>query len=411
MPEQVPFKKTHLNKNCHFNIMKHTSIPAYWILPLLLLGVYLPAGITAADKTEEKNNPSFQITAEAVANLRLEYGQVESRPVSASTPVTGTIQLDASRVYDVVPRISGIVAKDHRSLGDVVKTGDALLDLESQELASALIRYFEAENEMEHATESYSREKTLVEKKVSSSELLLTAEHDFRISRINHTASLQLLKLLHYPEAELHRLLNQMDHANLTGFKLTSPADGIIIKKEVRLGSDVKPDQVLFTIADLSRLWVDIQVPIRAASSLGSGAMVGLSTAIDQRSASAKVIYVAPVADDITRTILVRAVLENKDKSWRPGTAVTVQLRDSGDPSLRPSSSSLAVPSGAVFDIEGAKAVFIKVSQDSFRLAPVKIGVNDGKHVRILAGLKIGDTVVTKNVVQLKGHYLMQGEQ
>lgn len=378
---------------------------------ILFISPLLSASLFAADKEPEKNNPVTQISADALFNLRLEYSQVESRSVSASTPVTGTIQFDSTRVYDVVPRISGIVAKDHRALGDVVKTGDSLLQLESQELASALIKYFEAEHEMEHSTESYAREKSLVEKKVSSPELLLNAEHEYRIAQINHTASLQLLKLLHFPEAELHRLLVQINHADLTGFELTSPADGIIIKKEVRLGSDVKPDQVLYTVADLSRLWVDIQVPIREASALRVGATVDLSTAIEQRLATAKVIYVAPIADDMTRTILVRAVLDNKDKSWRPGTAVTVQLRDSGEASAQSDSAPLAVPSGAVFDIEGNKAVFVKVSKDSFRLTPVRIGANDGKFIRILSGLKTGDTVVTKNVVQLKGHYLMQGDE
>lgn len=398
-----------MTMNPHLKIMNFLPRFPKQIFPWLLCGLFPTTWLFATDEAPGQNGSAIQIPPQAMANLQLEFGQVESRPVSASTPVTGTIQLDSTRVYDVVPRISGIVAKDYHSLGDRMKTGEPLLQLESKELAAALIEYFESEHEMEHATESYSREKSLVEKKASSSELLLTAEHDYSIARINHTASLQLLKLLHFPEAELHRLLEQIDHADLTQYDLPSPADGIIIKKDVRLGSDVKPDQVLYTVADLSQLWVDIQVPIREAGSLRIGATVDLSTAIDQRSASAKVIYIAPMADDLTRTVLARASLDNQDGAWRPGTPVTIQLRDSADPLDGKDSPPLAVPSGAVFDIESGKAVFVKVSDDSFRMTPVKIGANDGKFIRVISGLKTGDTVVTQNVVQLKAHFMMQG--
>ncbi len=377
----------------------------------LLLCFLLPvSGGFSADRTQQQNGPTIQVSPQALENLRLEFGQAAPRPVSASTPVTGTIQLDATRVHDVVPRISGIVAQDYHALGDRMKTGEPLLLLESKELAASLIEYFESEHKLEHATKSYSREKSLVEKKVSSSELLLKAEHEYRIARINHTASLQLLKLLHFPEAELHRLLEQIDHADLTRYDLPSPADGVIIHKEVRLGSEVKPDQVLYTVADLSQLWVDIQVPIREAGTLRVGASVDLSTAIEQRSATAKIIYIAPVADNLTRTILARAVLDNKDGSWRPGTPVTIQLRNPGGSPDGGDSPPLAVPSGAVFDMENGKAVFVKVSQHSFRLVPVDIGADDGSFIGILSGLKAGDTVVTRNVVQLKAQLMMQGE-
>ncbi|MCF6312269.1 MAG: efflux RND transporter periplasmic adaptor subunit [Verrucomicrobiales bacterium] len=362
--------------------------------------------VTTGIHAEEQKN--LQLDEPSLSNLHLEYGKVITRRVSASTPVTGAIQLDTTRVHDVVPRISGIISKDYRALGDVVKTGDPLVQLESQQYALALIKYFEAEHEMEHSVKSYSREKSLVEKKVSSPELLLKAEHDYRIAQITHTASLQLLKLLHLPESELHRLLNQVDHADLTKHLITAPADGVIIKKEVRLGSDVKPDQMLLTIADLSQLWVDIKVPIREAGSLKLGSLVKISTAIDQRSATAKVIYVAAVADALTRTILVRAVLNNKKGAWRPGTAVSVQINDS---LAKQSGSSLAVPQNAVFDIEGSKAVFVKEGKGKFRLTAIRAGANDGEFTQILSGLTADQSVVTRNVVQLKAHFMMLGEE
>ncbi len=395
------------NTNFYFYIMKHLNKAFSFLIYILIFSPAFTARVQAAEEVKEKKESIIQINGESLVNLNLEFGKVINRPVSAATPVSGAIQLDATRVYDVVPRISGIVSKDYQALGDVIKAGDSLLQIESQEYALALIKYFEAEHEMEHATKSYSREQSLVEKKVSSSELLLKAEHDYRIAQINHTASLQILKLLHLPESELHRLLNQVDHADLTKYEISSPADGVIIKKEVRLGSDVKPDQMLFTIADLSHLWVDIKVPIREAGSVKVGSNVDLSTAIDQRSATAKVIYVAPIADDVTRTILVRAELDNIKGTWRPGTAVSVQLRDSSSDN----SSALAVPLNAVFDIEGAKAVFVQKAKDKFQLVTVKTGASDGEFVRILSGLKKDDTVVSRNVVQLKAQFMMQGDE
>ena len=97
--------------------MNHSPISHPRNFIILIIYPLLSIGLFAADKESEKNNQVVQIPAESVSNLRLEYSQVESRPVAASTPVTGTIQYDSTKVYDVVPRISGIVAKDHRSLG------------------------------------------------------------------------------------------------------------------------------------------------------------------------------------------------------------------------------------------------------------------------------------------------------
>ncbi|MFK5923514.1 MAG: efflux RND transporter periplasmic adaptor subunit [Verrucomicrobiota bacterium] len=387
--------------------MKHLNKSFSFLIYVLIFSPAFSARVHAAEEVKAKKEAIIQISGESLVNLNLEFGKVINRPVSAATPVSGAIQLDATRVYDVVPRISGVVSKDYRALGDVMKAGDSLLQIESQEYALALIKYFEAEHEMEHSVESFTREQSLVEKKVSSPELLLQAQHDYRIAQINHTASLQILKLLHLPESELHRLLNQVDHADLTKYEISSPAGGVIIKKEVRLGSDVKPDQMLFTIADLSHLWVDIKVPIRAAGSVKVGSSVDLSTAIDQRSATAKVIYVAPIADDVTRTILVRAELDNIKGTWRPGTAVSVQVRDSSSDD----SSALAVARNAVFDIEGAKAVFVQKGKDKFQLITVKTGASDGEFIRILSGLKKGDTVVSRNVVQLKAQFMMQGDE
>jgi len=121
-----------------------------------------------------------------------------------------------------------------------------------------------------------------------------------------------------------------------------------------------------------------------------------------------KVIYVAPLADEATRTVLVRATLPNGDRAWRPGTPVTVSVITSSDGDA--DRAMLSVPSSALVDYDGGKAVFVRNGETTFQALPVEIGESDGRVTRIVSGLEAGQTVVSLNAAQLKGHLEMTNQ-
>lgn len=373
---------------------------------VLFSTLFLPDSIL---QTRAFAGEPFELSSEAIANLRLEFAKVEPRPLSPVIKATGTVRLDEKGVIDIVPRIAGIIDKDHQTLGAVVAKGDPLFSLESAELATNLTAYVDAEQAMTFAHTALDQEKQLLDRSLSSKETLQARELDFQKALAEHTRALQPLKLLHFDEATIHQFLANVGAGNYTSLEVTAPGAGEIIEKSIRLGDSVEPNETLYTIANLSELWVDFHVSLRDASALKSGQIVTVESSVTRGLQSdGKVIYVAPLADETTRTVLIRATLSNADRSWRPGTPVTVSVTTSsgGDPD----SALLSVPSSALIDYDGGKAVFIHSGEAAFRVASVVIGESDGLVTRIVSGLTTEDTVVSINAAQLKGHLEMTNQ-
>ncbi|HQW28175.1 MAG: efflux RND transporter periplasmic adaptor subunit [Verrucomicrobiales bacterium] len=372
--------------------------PAILVSALMLPSAILPTPSLAGEP--------FELSTEAVANLRLEYVKVEPSPLSRVIKATGTVRLDERHVIEIVPRIAGIIDKDHQPLGAVVAKGDPLFKLESAELATNLTTYVDAEQAMTFAHTALDQEKQLFERRLSSKETLQARELDFQKALAEHTRALQPLKLLHFDEGTIHQYLTNVGAGNYTSLEVTAPEAGEIIEKSIRLGASVEPDEKLYTIANLSELWLDFHVSLRDAAILESGQVVTVESSVARgQQSDGKVIYVAPLADEATRTVLVRATLPNADRAWRPGTPVTVSVTASSEKDA--DNTMLAVPSSALVDYDGGKAVFVRSGEAAFRVVSVEIGESDGLVTRIVSGLTAGDTVVIVNAAQLKGHLEM----
>lgn len=370
-----------------------------------MVGLFLTAAVILETLPAARGEDAFELAPEAIAKLQLAFEKVEPRPLHRIVPATGAVRLDETRVIDVVPRIAGLVAADHQSLGATVVKGDPLFTLESAGLSETITAYVDAEQAMAFANTALVQEKTLFDRNLSSKENLQARELEFQKAVASHTRALQPLKLLHFDEGSIHRYLADVTGGDYTTLKVTAPDAGEIIEKSLRRGASVEPSETVYTIADLSRLWVDFRVSLRDAVSVSKGQVVTVESSVSRGTAGdATIAYIAPVADEATRTVLVRANLENVERSWRPGTPVTVSfVAESGEPVL-------SVPISAIVDLGGGKAVFLREGETAFRAAIVEAGESDGKNTRILSGLEAGQTVVSSNAAQLKGHLEMTND-
>ncbi len=368
-------------------------------------GLFLPAALLTLTLSALTAQESFELPAEALSNLKLTFAKVEPRPVAKRIEATGGVHLDEGRVVEVVPRIAGLIAEDHQSLGSVVAKGDPLFTLQSADLAEWITAYVDAEQAMTFAHTALDQEKQLFDRNLSSKENLQTRELEFQKSVAAHARALQPLKLLDFNEGSIHQYLTNVGAGNYTSLKVTAPEAGEVIAKSVIRGASVEPADSLYTIADLTELWVDFHVSLRDASALVVGLPATVTSSVNPAlGGEGKIIYVAPLADDATRTVLVRAVLANPRREWRPGTPVTVAVEaGTGDPVL-------SVPASALVDLNGGKAVFVREGETTFRPVAVQVGEGDGKVAPLISGIEAGQTVVATNAAQLKGHLEMTKE-
>ncbi len=370
------------------------------ILKATLLAA-LTLGAHGAARAQEAENPAtlgvLHLEGARLENLELAYDKVAKRPIGSQVQAPGTVCLNEEHVMTVVPRIRGLVVKDYQKLGGQVAEGDPLFRMESSDLASALMEHADSEQNLRFARELLEQEQRLFDRNVSSAEQLNEKKRELRLAEVRHTASLQPLKMLHITEPEANRMLENLENADFTGRDIVAPVAGEVIAKNLKLGAEVEAEVDVYTLANLSTLWVDFYLPLGSAGQVKAGMSVRVLATVGAQEGQGEVIYVAPLAEEGSRTVLARAVLDNADGQWRPGTPVRVAITgDAGE-------AVLSVPAGAVLDLGENKAVWIREGESVFRAVPVELGRSDGANVEVLHGLSAGQTVVTRNAAQLKG--------
>ncbi len=211
------------------------------------------------------------------------------------------------------------------------------------------------------------------------------------------------LKVLGFNQTELEEINPVVQGEAVSHMPIFAPFDGTIISKDVVLAERVGPESQIFSVADLSSVWVtaDIyegQLPLLAKV---RGKTIQLQAdAWPGRTFEAEVFYTGDLVDPTSRTITLRAVAENQDAALKPGMFVHV-LFPTND-----TAESLQVPGEAVQDYEGRKFVFVHRGNGLFETCYVTVGRKTKDRVEIVKGLKEGDQIAVQGGFALKSKML-----
>ena len=182
---------------------------------------------------------------------------------------------------------------------------------------------------------------------------------------------------------------------SLHSFDLRSQLAGTVIAKDVTPGEFVSNDRELFQIADLSSVWVDLDVYRRDFGRLRIGQPVHIDADDGSPPVESTLAYLSPIGAVNTQTLLARTVLPNPDRSWRPGLFVTAEVEVGASP------VPVAVVVDALQRVRDRDVVFLAVG-DVFEAQPVELGRRDSTHAEILSGLAAGQRYVAAGSFILK---------
>lgn len=188
---------------------------------------------------------------------------------------------------------------------------------------------------------------------------------------------------------------------SLQTYAVVAPLNGVVIARNANPGEQAG-DKALFTVADLSTVWVELSVFPRDIAKVRVGQSVRVKSADTGLSADGKVVYVAPFGTSSNQTLSARVLLENAERTWPPGLYVTAEV------TLTSAPVPLAVSSDALQTLEDRTVVFVK-GDEGFEPRRLQLGRSDGEVAEVLAGLEPGDTYATKNSFILKAE-LGKGE-
>ena len=191
------------------------------------------------------------------------------------------------------------------------------------------------------------------------------------------------------------------NQSTLRRYPLRAPLAGRIVERKVDVGTAVGKEgdpADLYTVADLSTVWIELSVPTLDLAQVREGARVTVTpgrTGEAERRAEGRVIFVSPFLNPDTRSARVVVALPNPDLAWRPGTFVTAEVEIAQD------AVPVRIPKAAVQTIEGRSAVFVRTAE-GFEKRPVTLGRSDDEAYEVTAGLEPGAEIAVGNAFLLK---------
>lgn len=356
------------------------------------------------DAHSEKEN-HIKLSQEALKTINLKTSLVQLRPINSEIETTAVIEPDRTKIAHVSPRISGRVVDVKALLGDSVEKGQVLTELDSIELGQTKAEYLKSRANLEVARANYDRELRLYEKKITSEKDYLYAKAEFIRSEAALNKARETLRLLGLTDKKINSLKWRSKDQPASNFPLIAPFTGTVVEQHIVLGEFIKPEDKPYTIADLSHLWIQLDIYENDLKWVERGKSVDINVnAYPGERFQGKVTYISDILDESTRTAKARVEILNSDRKLKPGMFATAAIST-------PSSDNkevITVPGSAIQQIEGKSAVFVQEGEDGFQMRGVSVGQSSGDYVHVLDGLKPGDRVVTEGGFYLKSVLLKE---
>ena len=372
------------------------------LIPIGML--LLLTGGAACDRTDQPSTsnaaslPPSQDTVVTGAAALVETGIVDYTGTKQDLTLAGKIAYGEDRYSKISSPLQGRVVEVRAHLGDRVKAGDVLLIVDSPDIAQAYSEYVKEDSDLQYATRSYELAKDLYQDKALPLKDLKQAENELVKARAEFRRAKERLLSLRVPPEELTKPL---DKQKITSrFEMKSPLSGVVVERAVTPGQSVGGDasQVLFTVADLDMLQVVADVYERDLALVKEGQFAKVNVeAYPGVDFPATVAAIGDVVDPASRTIKLRAWVNNSDHKLKPEMFARLRIQIGEEARI------LAVPKEAVVEVDGKQYVYLVEGAGRYVKREVKAANFTPDQMRILEGLTPGQRIVTKGAVLIKG--------
>jgi cobalt-zinc-cadmium efflux system membrane fusion protein len=355
----------------------------------------LPSDATAKAQPEQVPERVVRLEEDLAKRAQIEVEPVTKRKLAPMLKLVGSVAFDADAVADVGGRIEGRITRMLVSVGDKVKEGQPLVEIEGNQLGEAIAELLSARANLIAAENQATRETELGAKQLSSAPVVERAKAAAKALNAEVRGAEQRLLAMGLTANELKSLESGNGPRRIT---LRAPIAGEVVQRYAVLGQVVDPTQPVLRIADLTRLWVELDVIERDLAHVAVGNSVEiLSETHPGVVFPGQVSYVDAMVDVSTRAAQVRIEVENPDRLLRPGQFVHARLTTQGE-----SREVVTIPRHAVLRVDGEPAVFLQVGKNAYVPRPIELGPAVGEFVEIVRGLAEGDQLVTAGGFVLK---------
>jgi membrane fusion protein, heavy metal efflux system len=336
----------------------------------------------AAD-THAEQADTIHLSAEMLRDVRLTTTVVAQRAGRQEVSVLGAVTADQDRYAEAAPPTSGQVVRILVDVDASVAPGTPLAQLRSTDLGRAHAALLTTEARRDLARQTLERKRSLAADRIVAPREVQEAEAAATAAEAEARAAATELNALGVGAPD-------RNSGDSSLFFIRAPIAGRVIARTAVLGRHADTDEALFTIANLDRVWVVVQVFERDAVAVATGSVAHVTlAALPGQEYDGRVTHIGRTVEPGSRTVPVRIALANPRGVFRPGMSASVRLETGGA-----TSTIIAVPAAALQRVGDRWLVFVVRNEHEYEMRPVGRGRDLGNEVEIVSGVRPGEPIV-----------------
>ncbi len=347
----------------------------------------------AAPAQASPADPSLvRIKPEMASHFKV--AEVQLSEVATVQEIAGRIDANEKLVTRIGAGVTGRITEVLAEVGDAVRPGQTLARIASPELTTAQLSFLRASSQADLAERAVERARQLIQADVIGSAELQRRETELAIARAEARAAADQLRLMGLPAEAIRRLASSGSLQD--SVSVTATMAGVVTERSISQGQVAQPGDRLFTVADLSNVWVVGALPEQTARGVGLGQTVEVSVpALADRQLSGKVVFISDTVSPDTRTVTLRTQIDNRDRALKPQMLATLRL-------VGPSTQQPTVPAAAVVREDNRDHVYVRTAEHTYKLVPVDLGPSSAQGLRpVRKGVAPGTPVVVEGAFHL----------
>lgn len=346
-----------------------------------------------AAETHAEEADALHLSDDMMRDLRLTTAAVSERTGLQEITALGAVAVDEDRYAEVAPSLAGQIVTLTVAVNAAVERGAPMARLRSVELGRARAALAAALARHELAAQTHDRRQTLAAERIVPQREVQEAAAALAGAAAEVSAARAELQALGITDQAV-----AADAADASVFTVRAPMAGRVLERRGALGAWAEPSAALFTLADLSRVWVVAQVFERDAVSVRAGTTAHVTlAALPGQEFDGRVALVGRQVDPGSRTVPVRVELANPAGVLRPGMSANVRVEIAGQ-----ETRILSVPAAALQRVGDRWLVFVPNGAAEFEMRSVGRGRDLGQDVEVVSGVKAGEMVVVDGAFLLK---------
>jgi cobalt-zinc-cadmium efflux system membrane fusion protein len=338
----------------------------------------------------------IRITQQQIDNLDIKVSQLSASRQIPLLYAPGKVVVPADREVLISSSQPGLVTQLPANIGDKVHKGQLLAQLNSPELVGLQQAFLTAVSELNLSAHELRRDKKLLQEGVIAERRWQETEmlHSSKSAKADEAR--QLLLLAGMSSADINSL--GQNHKLDNRLNIRAPIAGVVLERLTSLGARLDIQAPLYRIADLSELWLEINIPQERLSNIRLGDSVRLAGS----QITARISLLGQSVDHDNQTVLARAVIDDKTEDLRVGQNVNVQIMQNSV------QTGFIVPDTAIAQNKGHTYVFVR-NPEGFATTEVTVSGKQDTNSLISGPLSGNEQIATKGAVALKANWLGLG--